>query len=453
MPVAPVKSSQRPKLTIRRGRKITEGVEVQTVFADIRSGHLKPKHEFSTDGVNWRRLDSHPQLARVFASAPEPEPKKKGPLIFLFLIIFAVIAAGLYFHPYLAFYNVQTAVENRNVQKLSEVVDFPALHQDIKSQLDAQWNEISTSKISSTPYAKTAEPAGRAQVDSMINALATPEAVMEFAKGESTLIGSWQGGSPKGPGDGDSMADPLVDLALDMNSVNKVMDSVNGVLAQGELGYAGFSTFVATIKNDKGESLGFRYERSGIGWKLSGITLPSEPVHSSIDGIAESVLKDAKAKARIAKRNQKKKKSQSGQKGQNVKKGKKTKKKPVQVAKLTSAKKSYMANLQLKNLAVGKGKKFLFGSANPGVFAVLKNNGNRVLNEVEVTVYFYNKKGAIVSEKKLYPVTVSKYRSGRDNDPLGPKKAKKVAYLVKEFAPSSWAGKVQMRVTDIVFKE
>ena len=113
MPVAPVKSSQRPKLMIRRGRKVTEGVEVQAVFADIRSGQLKPKHEFSTDGVNWRRLDSHPQLARVFATAPEPETKKKGPLIFLLLIILMVVATGLYFHPYLAFYNVQTAVDSQ----------------------------------------------------------------------------------------------------------------------------------------------------------------------------------------------------------------------------------------------------------------------------------------------------------------------------------------------------
>jgi hypothetical protein len=102
---------------------------------------------------------------------------------------------------------------------------------------------------------------------------------------------------------------------------------------------------------------------------------------------------------------------------------------------------------------VGKGKKFLFGSPNPGLFATLANKGNRTLNEVEVTIYFYNGKGAIVSEKKLYPVSVSKYRPGRDNDPLNPQKAKKVGYLVKDFAPPSWAGKVQMRVTDIVFKK
>ncbi|MDH5458755.1 MAG: hypothetical protein OEY26_08580, partial [Nitrospinota bacterium] len=60
MQEAPVKTPQRPKLMIRRGKKITEGVEVQSVFEDIKNGELKPSHEFSMDGENWRRLDSHP---------------------------------------------------------------------------------------------------------------------------------------------------------------------------------------------------------------------------------------------------------------------------------------------------------------------------------------------------------------------------------------------------------
>jgi len=446
MPVAPVKSSQRPKLMIRRGRKVTEDVEVQAVFADIRSGQLNPKHEFSTDGVNWRRLDSHPQLARVFASAPEPEKKKKGPLIFLLLVVLIVVGVGLYFYPYLAFYNVQTAVDSRNTEKLAEWVDYSGLSQDIKDQLDAQWSEASASQISNTPYAKSAEPAGRAQVDKMIAALVTPEAVMGFAKGETGLIGSWAGGSSKAPAAGDAAEDPWAELGLDMESVNKVMGSVNGVLAQGELSYTGISSFTATIKADNGESFGFIYERNGIGWKLSRITLPLEPIRSAVDKITQTVLKDAKAKARAASKKQKSQKSKKAKKG-------KSKKKPVQVAKLTSAKKAYMANMQLGRLTVGKGKKYRFGSANPGLFATLTNKGNRTLNQVEVTVYFYNAKGAIVSEKKLYPVSVSKYRPGRDNDPLKPGKSKKVAYLVKEFAPPSWAGKVQMRVTDITFKK
>ena len=452
MPVAPVKSSQRPKLMIRRGRKVTEGVEVQAVFADIRSGQLKPKHEFSTDGVNWRRLDSHPQLAKVFATVPEPEKKSKGPLIFLLMIILGVVAAGLYFYPYLAFYNVQTAAASRDAQKLSEWVDSPGLQQNMMSQLDAHWVEVSTAKISKTPYAKSADPAGRAQVGKMVSALIIPGAVMDFAKGKTDRIGSPSDKASQAPAEGSER--PMAELGLNMESANKLMDDVNAVLAQGELRYTGFNSFVATVKADNGENFDFTYERAGIGWKLSGITLPVGPVRTSMDTIADSVLKDAKAKARILKKKQKSKKGKVEKKTQKDKKGKTTsKKKPVQVAKFTGTKKAYMAKMQIRNLAVGKGKKFLFGSSNPGLFATLMNKGDQTLNEVQITVYFYNKKGAIVSEKQLYPVSVSKYRPGRDNDPLGPQKAKKIGYLVKEFAPSSWAGKVQMRVTDIKFKK
>ena len=436
MPDAPVKTPQRPKLMIRRGKKVTEGVEVQAVFADIKNGQLKPKHEFSMDGVNWRRLDSHPQLAKVFASVPEPEPKKNGSVkVFLFLVILVVLA-GLYFHPYWAFYNVQTAVDSRDVQKLSQWVDYSDLNREMKSQLDVQWSEISAAKISKTRYAKLADPAGQTQVDKMTNALVTPEAVMGFAKGETDLIGSWARGSVEIPVS-EALKGPLDGLGLNMESVNQVLDSVKGVWAQGEFRYTGINSFVATIKTAGGENLDFMYERKGIDWKLSGITLPAQPVRSSLDDIAQSALKSARAKT------PKVNKSRKDQ----------GKKKRVQVAKLSSEKKAYMEDMELKNLTVGKGKKFLFGSPNPGLFATLTNKGNRTLNEVEVTVYFYNGKGAIVSEKKLYPVSVSKYRPGRDNDPLQSQKSKKVGYLVKEFAPSSWAGKVQMRVTNIMFKK
>ena len=437
MPEAPVKTPQRPKLMIRRGKKITEDVEVQTVFADIKGGQLKPSHEFSMDGTNWRRLDSHLQLAKVFASMPQPEPKKKGPWIFLFLI-FLVVLAGLFFHPYWAFYNVQTAVDSRDIPKLSQWVDYSDLNQNIQGQLDAQWGDVSATKISKTPYAKLADPAGRAQVTRMANALITPEAVMGFAKGKTDLIGSWSRRSSKAPAV-EGSKDPLEGLGLNMESVNQVLDSVQDVWAQGEFRYAGINSFVATIKTANGESLDFMYEREGIDWKLIGITLPLEDVRSSLNDIAQSALNNAKAKAGAVNKNRKNK-------------DKKIEKKPVQVAKIDNKKKAYMENLKLTNLTVGKGKKFLFASPNPGLFATLTNKGDRNLKEVEVTVYFYNEKGAIVSEKKLYPVSVSKYRPGRDNDPLNAKNAKKVGYLVKKFAPPSWSGKVQMRVTDIIFK-
>ena len=52
-PEGTVKAPQRPGLMIRRGKKVTEGVEALTVITDIKSGQLKPSHEFA-----WRRCSS-----------------------------------------------------------------------------------------------------------------------------------------------------------------------------------------------------------------------------------------------------------------------------------------------------------------------------------------------------------------------------------------------------------
>lgn len=436
---------QRPKLMIRRGKKVTEGVEVQTVFADIKAGKLKPSHEFSMDGANWRRLDAHPQLAKVFTQASQeagPRSSKKGLVFFLFLVLM-VAGAGLYFHPYFVFYKVQTAVDSRSIEKLAQWVDYSALHRDTKSQIDVQWNEISSRSLSGSPQAKAAVPAGRVQVDKMVNAMVTPEAVMDFSKGKTDLIVSWasETSSKDQAPDSVPVPDPLDALELNMDSVNKVMESVESVLARAEFSYQDMNVFVARIRADNGETFQFKYQRNGLDWKLGGIILPGKPVGSSLNGIAQSALKEAEAKARTG--NKRKKKVKNNNAGE---------KKQAQVAKIVQSKRAYMANLQLKGLAVGRGDKYQFGSPNPGIFATLINKGDRTLREVEITIYFYNSKGAIASEKKLYPVSVSKYRPGRDNDPLEPKKKKKIGYLVKEFAPPTWAGKIQMKVTNIVLK-
>lgn len=443
MAEATVKTPQRPKLMIRRGKKVTEGVEVKTVFSDIKTGRLRPSDEFSMDGENWRRLDTHVQLAKVFAEAPQkPRSGKKGILTFLFLVILVALG-GLFGHPYLAFYKTQIAADGRNVEKFSQWVDYQALRQDIKEQADAQWNAISSQEINKSPYAKSALPLGRKRVDQWTDTLVTPEAVMDYSKGKTEFIGAFAGKRTSKGKNADTGAarDPFANLELNVESAQLVWDSVEGVLARAELRYQDVNTFVATLKADNGENFVFRFERRGMDWKVAGIHLPAGPMGASVNGIARSALKQARNKARAGKRNQE------------IRKINENKKKQAEVAKLHDARKAYMANLELRNLSVGKGKKYLFGGPNPGIFATLMNKGNRTLKEVEITIYFFNRKGAIASEKKLYPVSVSKYRPGRDNDPLGPHNAKKVGYLVKDFAPTSWAGKVQMRVTHIVLSD
>jgi hypothetical protein len=388
-------------------------------------------------------MDTHVQLAKVFATVPRKPPSgKKGLLFFLFLLLLAGVGV-VYAHPYWVFYKTQMAANVRNVDKLSQEVDYSALHQDIKRQVDSQWNGIAAQKINKSRHAKSALPKGRILVDRWVNTLMTPQAVMAYTEGQTDIIGSPAGekSSKKKVSREKVSPDPWANLELNAESAVTIFNSVSSVLARAELRYRDVNTFTATVKADNGENVIFRYERRGIDWKVAGVQLPAGPMSSSLNDIAQSALKQARNQARAGKRIKK------------IKKFGKDKKQAAQVAKLANINKAYMANLELRNLSIGKGKKYLFGSPNPGVFSSLMNKGNRTLKEVEITLYFYNGKGAIVSEKKLYPVSVSKYRPGRDNDPLGPNSVKKVGYLVKEFAPASWGGKVQMRVTHIVFMD
>jgi hypothetical protein len=86
----------------------------------------------------------------------------------------------------------------------------------------------------------------------------------------------------------------------------------------------------------------------------------------------------------------------------------------------------------------------------PGVFGEVKNRGDKTLKEVEITVYCLDSAGSVVHEKNFYPVLVSEYSFG-DNRPLKPNYGKTFGYRI-EGAPSDWAKKVRVAVTDVKFE-
>jgi len=45
-------------------------------------------------------------------------------------------------------------------------------------------------------------------------------------------------------------------------------------------------------------------------------------------------------------------------------------------------------------------------------FGEVKNRGDRVLSEIEITIYYLDKNGLAIFEKQYYPVLVSKFSIG-----------------------------------------
>ena len=90
----------------------------------------------------------------------------------------------------------------------------------------------------------------------------------------------------------------------------------------------------------------------------------------------------------------------------------------------------------------------------PGVDFKIKNKGQRSLDEVQVTVIFYDKDGNAIAEDEFYPVLVS----GFDNDPpLRPGyiwQQERGRFYSAKSVPTEWeAGKATAKVTAIEFSD
>jgi len=90
----------------------------------------------------------------------------------------------------------------------------------------------------------------------------------------------------------------------------------------------------------------------------------------------------------------------------------------------------------------------------PAVTFAVKNEGNRTLNKVEVTVYFKDENGNTFFEEDYFPVLVSSY-SLSNNKPLKPnyvqRQEKGKYYTIKELGDEWKAGAAEALVTDIEF--
>ena len=94
-----------------------------------------------------------------------------------------------------------------------------------------------------------------------------------------------------------------------------------------------------------------------------------------------------------------------------------------------------------------------FGGKEAGVVFKVKNNGNKELKRVQLTVYFKDNSGNIIHEDKFTPV--SEYSWNSNNKPLKPNRIWQMDsgyYLKADNVPSEWKeGYADVKITDIDF--
>jgi hypothetical protein len=172
----------------------------------------------------------------------------------VFLIVFALYFAA---SPFIALYQIKKAAENKNVQKISENIDFAALRKSIKDQLSAELNKQNVDADNSKKALKEKINSEVIKtIDMVINQTVKPETViMLFDKNLKIPNQKEQQIQPIAEEKNDS------DLEMFKNAKFK-FDSLNQ-----------FSVLVKTDKSSKQE-LKLILTRKNLSWKINDIKMP-----------------------------------------------------------------------------------------------------------------------------------------------------------------------------------
>lgn len=111
------------------------------------------------------------------------------------------------------------------------------------------------------------------------------------------------------------------------------------------------------------------------------------------------------------------------------------------------AQKNYLDKIEIKNVHIGKST-----LGETGVFGEIKNHGDSVLKEVEITIYCLDKNNEPIFEKSYHPVLVSDYSFGDSDKPLKPNYIRKFGVKMDD-APLEWNKQVMVKISDIAFKK
>jgi len=118
-------------------------------------------------------------------------------------------------------------------------------------------------------------------------------------------------------------------------------------------------------------------------------------------------------------------------------------------------KQAYVNNVVLYDFEAKYHQTYLYEKV-AGVNFKIKNNGDKTLSKVEVTVYFKDAAGVVIAEEDYYPVIATSF-SFSDTKPLKPNyvwQMEQGKFYPAESVPSEWAeSNATAKITDIEFQE
>ena len=198
---------------------------------------------------NVGRCTCVPHAPRPFQPCPDEYPLKKITLAAAVAVI--AIGAAIWASPYYALHQMKTALDARDAAALAEHVDFPALRDNIKSQLAATMSRsLGALAGSDNPFAAMGAAVTNAMLGKMVDAMVSPAGVQALvsksALSRQAPAGQVAGGSHDG-------------------TAGK---------ARYAAGYGGWDRFVIRPAADSDDAGALVLRRHGLwSWKLSEVGL------------------------------------------------------------------------------------------------------------------------------------------------------------------------------------
>jgi hypothetical protein len=165
------------------------------------------------------------------------------------VLLAVACGGGLYASPYITLYQMYQAVERKDVQEVSNYVDFPALRDSVKTNLKTIVTK-ETAQSSNPILGLLGSVMGGVVLDPVVDNLVTPSGVAALLEGQQLQLGAKGSNVQFEPGTGSP-----------------------DVKAE----YESFNQFAVTVK-PKGEAMEpvtLLLSRNGFSWKISGVRLPS----------------------------------------------------------------------------------------------------------------------------------------------------------------------------------
>jgi type II secretion system protein G len=196
-------------------------------------------------------------------------------LILIVLVAGVVVAAWMYFQPYLVVSHIKHSLNQGDADALSRDIDFPTLRSNLKDQLNYLVTTQAVTGTKDNPFSALGAMIGGSLVNNVIDAYVTPYGLSQL------LTDKLQFSTDKS-----QQTTPVDKQALDRTF--KAASS----------GYDSLSRFSVTLHGDNGEPVKLVLTRSGLSWRLTNILLPANSANSGSNS-ASSTVNRARVQADI----------------------------------------------------------------------------------------------------------------------------------------------------------